>query len=130
MHRATATRRYEADESHQFNHFRTGNLETLRGPLGMPPKEENEGEPGEDFSRIRAALCKLHEDFYSANLMSVAILGRESLEELEMMVATGGRFEKVRIVFDMREWWGGERKAGGRQVCEGEGNDFKFLNMF
>ncbi|CAD7936176.1 unnamed protein product [Amoebophrya sp. A120] len=69
--RALQVFRNEADVSHPLNHFRTGNLETLQK------------------DSIREILLNFHKDYYSANLMGVAILGRESLEELEKM-AVGG----------------------------------------
>ncbi|CAD7966206.1 unnamed protein product [Amoebophrya sp. A25] len=75
--RALQVFRIEADQTHPLNHFRTGSLETLK-------KDD-----------IRDVLLSFHQDFYSANLMGVAVLGRESLDELEAMLTTKSRFEDV-----------------------------------
>lgn len=55
---------------HPLNHFITGNSETLRD---APEKQ------GID---VRAALLDFHDRYYSANLMTLVIVGRESPEEL------------------------------------------------
>ncbi len=74
--RALQVFRNEADISHPLNHFRTGSLDTLQK------------------AEIRDILLAFHKDFYSANLMGVGILGRESLEGLEEMALSAG-FDKV-----------------------------------
>lgn len=58
---------------HPFHKFGTGNTETL---VDMPQKN------GVD---IRDELLKFHKQYYSANLMKLVVLGRESLDELEAM---------------------------------------------
>jgi len=95
--RAMQVFRYEADSNHPLHHFRTGfvlavpfsrfcrawcitpcwkgNLETLK----------KEG--------IRDVLLDFHKNFYSANLMAVSIIGKESLDELEDLVRS--RFSGV-----------------------------------
>eukprot|EP01118_Nematostelium_gracile_P012448 TRINITY_DN4540_c0_g1_i3.p1 TRINITY_DN4540_c0_g1~~TRINITY_DN4540_c0_g1_i3.p1 ORF type:complete len:814 (-),score=196.19 TRINITY_DN4540_c0_g1_i3:117-2558(-) len=56
-----------------FNRFSTGNLETLRE------------RPTAAGINIRDELINLYKQNYSANLMKVALLGRESIEELEKL---------------------------------------------
>ncbi|KAI9266092.1 Metalloenzyme, LuxS/M16 peptidase-like protein [Sporodiniella umbellata] len=56
--------------NHPYCHFGTGNLETLF---------ENPKRNGQD---IRQELLKFHDSYYSANIMKLCILGRESLDEL------------------------------------------------
>ncbi|CCH46140.1 insulysin [Wickerhamomyces ciferrii] len=59
---------------HPFHKFSTGNLETL---------EEIPKSQGID---VREELLKFYKDSYSANLMKLAIIGREDLETLEKWV--------------------------------------------
>ncbi|RCH95916.1 Insulinase (Peptidase M16), partial [Rhizopus azygosporus] len=56
--------------SHPYCNFGTGNLETLY---------ENPKANGQD---IRQELLKFHDTYYSANIMKLCILGRESLDQL------------------------------------------------
>ncbi|XP_063697164.1 insulin-degrading enzyme [Culicoides brevitarsis] len=63
-----------ADPKHPYYKFGTGNKQTLC----LTPKEQ-----GID---VRKELFKFHEKWYSSNIMSLAILGKESLDELEDMV--------------------------------------------
>ncbi|KAI7897701.1 Metalloenzyme, LuxS/M16 peptidase-like protein [Cokeromyces recurvatus] len=56
--------------NHPYCHFGTGNLETLY---------ENPKKNGKD---IRQELLKFHDSYYSANIMKLCILGRESLDQL------------------------------------------------
>ena len=35
---------------------------------------------------VREELLKFHQEYYSSNLMSLAVLGKESLDELQNMV--------------------------------------------
>uniref|UniRef100_A0A060T1A7 ARAD1C18700p n=1 Tax=Blastobotrys adeninivorans TaxID=409370 RepID=A0A060T1A7_BLAAD len=72
-------RMYQLDKSlsnpeHPFHKFSTGNLETL----DTVPKSK-----GID---VRQELLKFHAEHYSANIMKLAVLGRESLDELEKWV--------------------------------------------
>eukprot|EP00939_MAST-03C_sp_MAST-3C-sp1_P002054 g2054.t1 len=57
--------------SHPFHKFGTGNLQTLKI------------EPEAKGLDTRAALLKFHKDYYSANIMKLVILGKDSLETLE-----------------------------------------------
>ncbi|KAI9477913.1 MAG: Metalloenzyme, LuxS/M16 peptidase-like protein [Benjaminiella poitrasii] len=59
-----------SNPDHPFCHFGTGNLETLY---------ENPKRNGKD---IRQELLKFHDTYYSANIMKLCILGRESLDQL------------------------------------------------
>nr|XP_045607622.1 insulin-degrading enzyme-like [Procambarus clarkii] len=63
-----------ADPEHDFSKFGTGNKETL----DIIPKEQG--------INVRDALLQFHAKWYSSNIMAVAVLGKESLEELEAMV--------------------------------------------
>ena len=60
-------------ESHPYNRFTIGNLKTL----STTPKEN-----GID---IRNELLKFHDKWYSANLMTLVVLGKESLDDLEKL---------------------------------------------
>jgi len=59
---------------HPMSKFGSGNLQTLLHT------------PQEDGVDVRAHLLDFHSDYYSANNMRVCVVGKESLEELEMMV--------------------------------------------
>ncbi|KAM0735141.1 Insulin-degrading enzyme [Formica fusca] len=63
-----------ASSDHPFSKFGTGNKETL----DIIPKQKG--------INIRDRLLEFHEKYYSANIMSLCILGKESLDELENMV--------------------------------------------
>ncbi|XP_056631781.1 insulin-degrading enzyme isoform X2 [Diorhabda carinulata] len=63
-----------ANPDHPFNTFGTGNKDTLL----RIPKENN--------IDVREKLLEFHEKWYSSNIMSLAVLGKESLDELEEMV--------------------------------------------
>lgn len=63
-----------ANPEHPFHKFGTGNLETL----GTVPKAR-----GID---LRAVLLDFHARWYSANLMSLVVLGKEPLDELQAYV--------------------------------------------
>jgi len=60
-------------DSHPFSKFGSGNLVTL--------KEE----PAKRGLDLRQLLLKFHKDYYSANVMKLVILGKESLSELESL---------------------------------------------
>jgi len=64
-----------AKEGHVYNKFGTGNLETLKT---IPEKE------GID---IRELLLDFHSKFYSANIMTVAVLGKEDVATMEKEIA-------------------------------------------
>ncbi|KAL0270074.1 UNVERIFIED_CONTAM: hypothetical protein PYX00_007602 [Menopon gallinae] len=61
---------------HPYNKFSTGNIKTLL----IDPKEK-----GID---VRNELMKFHEKWYSANIMTLAILGKEDLSDLEKMAVS------------------------------------------
>ena len=61
---------------HPFHKFGSGNQETL----GEGPKKA-----GID---LRAELLGFHERYYSANVMKLVVLGKESIDELEKLVET------------------------------------------
>lgn len=63
-----------ANPDHPFNTFGTGNKDTLL----RIPKENN--------IDVRNKLLEFHDKWYSSNIMSLAVLGKESLDELEEMV--------------------------------------------
>ncbi|XP_011877957.1 PREDICTED: insulin-degrading enzyme isoform X2 [Vollenhovia emeryi] len=63
-----------ASPDHPFSKFGTGNRETL----DTIPKQQG--------INVRNRLLEFHEKYYSANVMSLCILGKESLDELENMV--------------------------------------------
>ncbi|XP_014877260.1 insulin-degrading enzyme isoform X2 [Poecilia latipinna] len=60
--------------NHPFSKFGTGNKLTL------------ETRPSKEGVDIRQELLKFHSTYYSANLMGLCVLGRESLDELTAMV--------------------------------------------
>lgn len=66
--------RNEANPKHPLNHFGTGNLKTLKE---IP---ERDGYP------VRRRLLEFYEKYYSANLMCLVVLGKESLDDLAAMV--------------------------------------------
>ncbi|CAG8512456.1 9385_t:CDS:2, partial [Funneliformis caledonium] len=59
---------------HPFSKFNTGNLETLRD------------NPIKQGLNIRDELLKFHDKYYSANIMKLAVLGKESLDQLSQWV--------------------------------------------
>ncbi|GAB5368156.1 hypothetical protein AAMO2058_001294300 [Amorphochlora amoebiformis] len=62
-----------SNPNHPFSKFGTGNLETLRDK----PKKLN--------LDTREALLAFHKKLYSANVMKVCILGKESLDDLQKL---------------------------------------------
>ncbi|XP_014603217.1 PREDICTED: insulin-degrading enzyme isoform X1 [Polistes canadensis] len=63
-----------AKPNHPYSKFGTGNKETL----DTIPKKKG--------INVREKLLEFHNKYYSANIMSLCILGKESLEELERIV--------------------------------------------
>lgn len=61
-------------EGHVYQKFGTGNLETLKT---IPTKKNID---------IRELLLRFHDEYYSADIMSVAVLSRETINELEKIV--------------------------------------------
>ena len=68
----------QVDPAHPMSKFTVGNLETLADLEGRP---------------VRDDLLDIYQQYYSANLMKLVVLGRESLDELEAMVVP--RFEII-----------------------------------
>ncbi|XP_034948180.1 insulin-degrading enzyme isoform X2 [Chelonus insularis] len=66
--------RSSANPNHPYAKFGTGNKETL----DTIPKEKG--------TNVRDALLKFHEDWYSANIMALSVLGKENLDDLEKLV--------------------------------------------
>ncbi|KAF5280052.1 hypothetical protein FQA39_LY18167 [Lamprigera yunnana] len=62
--------------NHPYHKFGTGNKETL------------EHIPKEKGIIVRTELLHFHDTWYSSNIMALAILGKESLDELEEIVVT------------------------------------------
>ena len=62
--RLSQLRKATCDQSHPYSKFGTGNISTL----SAIPKEKG--------INVRQELLKFHEKWYSANLMSLVILGR------------------------------------------------------
>ncbi|KAL1396625.1 hypothetical protein pipiens_010394 [Culex pipiens pipiens] len=64
------------DPKHPYNKFGTGSKKTLLE------------DPKLSKINIREELMKFHSKWYSANIMSLAVFGKESLDELESMVVS------------------------------------------
>lgn len=60
-----------SNPQHPYCHFSTGNLQTLKE---LPAKRG---------VNVRNEFMKFHDKYYSANVMKLVVLGRESLDELE-----------------------------------------------
>jgi insulysin len=56
---------------HPYSKFGTGNLSTLKT------------EPEKQGLNVRDELLKFHSNYYSANLMTLCLVGKESLDELQ-----------------------------------------------
>jgi len=67
---------------HPLSKFSVGNLETLADNTGSPD------------GSVRADLLVMYDQYYSANLMKLVVLGTEDLEQLESMVSK--RFSAVK----------------------------------
>lgn len=72
--RSSDIQKHTSDPNHPYQHFATGNLDSL----WTLPKEKK--------IDIISALMEYHSKFYSANIMTLAVLGSENLDELEEMV--------------------------------------------
>lgn len=70
-----------SNPNHPYSKFGTGNKDTL----DTIPKERG--------IQVREELLKFHKKWYSANLMSLVVLGQESLDELEKLCV--GLFSEV-----------------------------------
>eukprot|EP01116_Phalansterium_solitarium_P023737 TRINITY_DN846_c2_g1_i2.p1 TRINITY_DN846_c2_g1~~TRINITY_DN846_c2_g1_i2.p1 ORF type:complete len:370 (-),score=97.81 TRINITY_DN846_c2_g1_i2:123-1088(-) len=66
--------RFAAHPSHPFHHFRVGNLKSLRD------------DPQANGVDVQRELLRFHDTHYSSNLMKLAVLGKESLDELQALV--------------------------------------------
>ena len=94
--------KWAADPKHPWSRFNTGSLETLSDKpashvkLELSPRAAVAGSSSGVSAAlsarftpaliVRRALIDFHAKHYSANLMSLAVLGRQSLEELEQLV--------------------------------------------
>lgn len=72
-------RHYQLEKSlcrhdHPFHKFGTGNFETLRD------------QPEKLGLNLREELIAFHKRYYSANVMKLVVLGKQSLDDLEIMV--------------------------------------------
>ena len=76
--RVYAAAQQAMNPAHPASTFAVGNLETLAD------------RPGSD---VRQELIRFYERYYSANLMTLAVVGRESLDELEAFVR--GHFSAI-----------------------------------
>lgn len=75
--------RHLANPAHPLSKFSTGNHKTLRDD----PLAKN--------INVREQLLNFYHRYYSANIMRLCVLGRESLDTLERMVAHPDRFERI-----------------------------------
>lgn len=64
MWRIDQLNKHLADPNHPYNRFGTGNKDTL----AVLPKEKN--------VNVREQLLEFHKQWYSANIMSLAVLGK------------------------------------------------------
>ncbi|RWS24613.1 hypothetical protein B4U80_03558, partial [Leptotrombidium deliense] len=74
--RITQINRVTADPQHDYSNFRTGNKETLKVI------------PESCGINVKQSLLDFHSQWYSANIMSLAVLGKGSLNELAQLVVT------------------------------------------
>lgn len=65
--------KFLANPEHPYSKFGTGNKETL---LDIPKEKSLD---------IRSELIAFHKKWYSSNIMNLAIFGKESLDELEVL---------------------------------------------
>ncbi|CAG2101369.1 unnamed protein product, partial [Medioppia subpectinata] len=63
-----------SDPNHDYNKFSTGNIESLK----LIPLKNG--------TNVRQELLSFHDRWYSANIMSLVVLGKESIKELEEIV--------------------------------------------
>lgn len=89
--------------SHPFGKFGTGNLETL----GIRPTAK-----GLD---VREELLKFHSKYYSANLMTLAVVSPSSIEQMEELVRT--KFSQVENKNVARPYFP-DHPYGPDQLCE------------
>ena len=72
--RAMQLERSLSKPGHAYGKFGTGNIDTL------------EKEPKAKGINVREELLKFHQTWYSSNIMSLTVLGNQTLDELEAMV--------------------------------------------
>ena len=90
--RINQLRRSTQDPNHDFAKFGTGNTETLST---IPTKKG---------MNVRDELLKFHSKYYSANMMSLAIVGKEPIDVLKSYVVD--LFSDVKDFNAKRpEWW-------------------------
>jgi len=74
-------------EGHDYSKFSTGNKDTL----DTIPKASG--------INVRDELLKFHEKHYSANIMCLTVLGKESLEELQNIVVPAAKKKSSHNIF-------------------------------
>ncbi|XP_018331415.1 insulin-degrading enzyme [Agrilus planipennis] len=74
MWRMSQLEKHTCNPNHPYHKFGTGNKETL----DVIPKKKG--------INVRSELLKFHEQWYSSNIMALAVLGKESLDDLEAIV--------------------------------------------
>ncbi|XP_065349180.1 insulin-degrading enzyme-like [Cloeon dipterum] len=80
-------------KDHPYSKFSTGNLQTLVE------------DPKKNGINVREALLKFHSTYYSSNIMSLVILGKDSLDELQEKAENMfGAIENKRVT--LPEWPG------------------------
>lgn len=77
-----------SDPKHAYSKFGTGNKETLTQV---------------NASELRKKLIEFHKEWYSANLMCLAVLGKESLDELETNIVE--LFSKIENKNKVKQKW-------------------------
>ncbi|XP_065350635.1 insulin-degrading enzyme-like [Cloeon dipterum] len=85
--------RSTSSKDHPYSKFASGNLQTLVE------------DPKKNGINVREALLKFHRDYYSSNIMSLVILGKDSLDELQEKAENKfGTIENKRVT--LPEWPG------------------------
>ena len=82
MWRSFQLQKSTADPEHPFSKFGTGNRETL------------ETTPAKNGIDVRRVLLDFHEKYYSASIMKLCVVGKETLDQLQAMVEP--RFSRIR----------------------------------
>jgi insulysin len=83
--RSADIQKHTSSPNHPYQRFATGNLDSLWNV----PKEKK--------IDVIAALMEYHSKFYSSNIMTLAVLGSESLDDLESMVGTQVHLDRTKL---------------------------------
>ncbi|XP_018377582.1 PREDICTED: insulin-degrading enzyme-like [Trachymyrmex cornetzi] len=80
--------KYLADDSRRFGqlHRSSGSSDHPFSKFGVGNRETLSTIPKQKGINVRNKLLEFYEKYYSANIMSLSVLGKESLDELENMV--------------------------------------------